>query len=94
MTEPRLVTDAEAEAYVALTATQPQPNVISRLLATRTALMAEVGAQWLCNHDEHCSQEWPHSDGKRCYWPPPALLAELHGDSTSGTSAPPETEQP
>jgi len=23
-----------------------------------------------------------------------ALLAELHGDSTSGTSAPPETEQP
>src|SRR5690348_9877424 len=40
------------------------------------ALRQELAEQWWANHDEHCSGEWPHREGKTCYWPLPELLTE------------------
>ena len=36
------------------------------------ALHEECVRQWHANHDEHCTNQWPH-DGI-CYWPWPEVL--------------------
>jgi len=81
-----LVTDAEAKGWTHHPRNDPARATCRtcRLLATRAALMDAVKR-------EHAVGGPPALRAKcvTC-----ALLAELHGDSTSGTSAPPETEQP
>lgn len=37
-------------------------------------LRAELMEQFLSNHYEHCSQEWPHPEGYYCGWPLPEVL--------------------
>ena len=40
------------------------------------ALREELREQWESNHAEHCGSEWPHPEGKDCYWPLPAILRQ------------------
>jgi hypothetical protein len=45
---------------------------VAGLLAAETGgLRAALFEQWQHNHAEHCSSEWPHPEGKTCYWPGP-----------------------
>jgi hypothetical protein len=37
-------------------------------------LRAELTDQWELNHSEHCSNEWPHPEEKKCCYPPPSIL--------------------
>lgn len=50
------------------------------------ALRAELWAEWLSNHDEHCTNEWPHkaspgTGDSGCYLPLPTLLWEYKPSS-------------
>lgn len=38
--------------------------------------------QWQAAHFDHCSRDWPHADGRECYWPPPAILG-LNGEDAA-----------
>lgn len=45
-----------------------------RLAAALARVEAELQEQWEYNHYEHCSDEWPHPEGKACHWPLPVSL--------------------
>jgi hypothetical protein len=40
-------------------------------------LLAALLVEWEFNHSEHCSDEWPHPEGRRCHWPQPEVLSGL-----------------
>jgi len=99
MTKPHLVTDRQAEKMEELGGSA----WVVDLLATREALMADderllslvavalryIGAgEHDCTGPEDC---WTCAADEALASPP---LTQLHGDSTSGTSAPPKTEKP
>jgi hypothetical protein len=44
------------------------------LLRENENLRAMLQDQWEWNHDEHCSNKWPHDEGDDCYWPLPVVL--------------------
>jgi hypothetical protein len=44
-------------------------------LERENALLREaLREQWEFNHAEHCSNEWPHAEGRECHWPLPLEL--------------------
>jgi len=102
----RLVTDAEAEEMAGMSgAMWIGYTTVDRLLATREALMEalpdpeklELLAYWFDMDDEskgRTSEPQVQADLRRWANAIRALLAALHRDSTSGTSVPPETEEP
>ncbi len=45
---------------------------------TLGATLAELWHQWYLNHDERCSNEWPH-DG-HCYYPLPPVLVQAQSE--------------
>ena len=45
-------------------------------------LRKELQDQWEENHFEHCSRDWPHPEGKICFWPYPTVLGKLENLST------------
>ena len=50
-------------------------DYLLKLLAYIERVEKELLAQWTLNHDEHCSNEWPHPTGSlMCHWPPPPFL--------------------
>lgn len=55
--------------------TQDTQQRIEELERKNAELLAELWEQWLDNHSERCSDEWPHLDGQLCCWPlPPTLM--------------------
>ena len=94
-----LVTDAEAEEMAGTSgAMWIGYTMVARLLSTRAVLIGALDAcasdlMWWASREDRLQGETerqprPALDAAR------TLLAELHGDSTSGTSAPPESEKP
>ena len=78
-------------------------EIVARLLPTRAAFVEFLNEHTPgdCEHRDCGTRAWCYGCQEWCYDSAPclgcdgrALLAELHGDSTSGTSAPPETEEP
>ena len=91
MTKTHLVTDRQAEKMRELSSRPGGSAWVVDLLATRTVAIEFVEALHKHVKEVHfltcpwCYQIVEKGD---------VFLAGLHGDSTSGTSAPPETEQP
>ena len=44
------------------------------LLRENAELRGVLWEQWEANHFEHCGRDWPHPEGKSCYWPLPEIL--------------------
>jgi hypothetical protein len=48
---------------------------LAHLERENAELRAELRNQWEHNHSEHCDRVFPHTDGTRCHWPVPVVLA-------------------
>ncbi len=55
---------------------------IEELERQNALLRAELWEQWELNHSEYCGHQWPHPDGRRCYYPlPSALVVKLASEA-------------
>ncbi len=55
---------------------------IDELRRENLELLAELYDQWELNHAEHCSNEWPHREGKICCYPLLPILNQFYQEKT------------
>jgi len=62
---------------------QAQDDEITQLRHDLRAVRAELWSYWKAWHDEHCTEDWPHTRDSSCpYSPPPEVFYFWHAPAT------------